>query len=612
MSLKELKDAIKQESILKIISHYIQISRKGASYEAICPFHNDSHPSLKINPEKGIFKCFACDTAGDALSFIQFYEKVEFVDALKKAATILGIPLDRYIKPRVKDPKKEMGLRVMRASQELYYQYARSENAKVLKNFLKEREISEETAQTFGLGHAPGRGFLCHFLQTKPQASEKSFTLSTALEIGVIKKSDRGLYDSFNHRVTFPIWDFFGSVVGFGSRAIEPEQKPKYLNSKESSLFNKRFLLYGFHLAKNFIREKNRVIIVEGYMDSISLHQHGFKENVALMGVAISSENARELGRLTPNIYLALDSDPAGMKAMERVNQEFLKIGLIPKFISFSPEKDPDDFLKEQGEKALKERMDTAPAFLDYQLAELRKSIPKSPSIELKRIALENAFHILSPLGTDLAATERIIHFSQNIGLQTNSDLLLSEYQKILSPSVQKKAPPPPEPPPERALSPGIEAPLPLETPVKNLISHLVKYPQLFEEFNLGEVLDFLSHDEVKQYIESSYELYFECDDDEYEKLLRDLVEEGSCPQGIKSLVLGELFQTTPKGVLEKKELQKMSIDLFHGIQEEGLRSQARELKKKLVEAKTQEDHDLILKKIENLDRQRFQLKNEK
>lgn len=615
MSLQELKEVVKEGNIVDIVSHYFSVSKKGTHYECICPFHNDSNPSLKINPDKGLFKCFVCDTAGDSISFIQQHEQMDFVAALKKAAQILRIPVEQYLETPKQNPKKVMDLRVLRAAQALYLKYTQSEPGEsIFEDFLKKRGLSRETAEKFGLGYAPGKNTVYKYLNSIPDQKEKNFALAEAIDIGVIRKNEKGYYDYFNHRITFPIWDYFGAVVGFGSRIIDSYQKPKYLNSKESSIFNKRNLLYGFHLAKKAIREKDHVILVEGYMDAIAVHQAGFPQTVAIMGIAISDQNVRELTRMTSHIYLALDADPAGLKAMERVNHEFMVAGFVPKYLDFTPHNDPDDYMKAEGPKAFEELMKKAGTFLDFQLNSLHKSLNPQAAPEVKRELLQTAFNIIKPLGLDLAATERIISFARSIGLSTDNETILKYYKDSLEGKApERKQPSAPLP----AITVNSTPPRPIAqkftigSEIRNILINITRYPQLFEELKMSEILDFLSQNEVKHYIERAAQIYFECDAGEYEKLLRVFLEEDTHPLELKQLILGELFQKTNMS-LDKKGLKKMVADVLKNLKLSSLIATREELKIELKTAKLIDDSNKTLMEINHLDREIEQLKNRK
>ena len=365
-SIEEAKDIIKSTDISTVINYYHPISKRGGNYEGICPFHGDTQPSLKINDSKGIYKCFACGAAGDAIKFVQDKLNVDFIESVKDIAANLGINIDEQKK---KNPKYEMALRVLQVSAKLYKKIATDKSPSLFTDFKKNRNLNEESISNFQIGYAPGNNGLISYLNSIP-GKDKDFALQVAKDLGLIRdnRHGKGQYDFYRDRVMFPIWDHSGKVRGFSSRAVKPEQKPKYLNSGESFIFDKGNILYGFNLAKKHIRESDSVVIVEGNMDVITLHQYGFKNSVATMGVALSQSSVRLLSNMTKNIFLAMDSDPAGLKAMNKINENFLELGIMPKYIDFSPEKDPDEFLNKFGRLDLTKRIDSAPTFVDFMI----------------------------------------------------------------------------------------------------------------------------------------------------------------------------------------------------------------------------------------------------
>src|SRR5690606_36257076 len=209
------------------------------------------------------------------------------------------------------------------------------------KRFLNERKLNEESVKNFGIGYAPSQNAFSAYLKSLP-ADIQDKAVAIALDTGIIKEGKWGHYDFYRDRIMFPVFDHAGQVRGFSSRAVLPDQKPKYLNSGESFIFDKGNILYGFNLARNHIRSLDSVIIAEGNMDVVMLHQYGFTQAVGAMGVALSSKSARLLSHMTKNIYLGLDSDEAGFKAMHRIHSEFLFFKILPKFLDYSPAKDPD------------------------------------------------------------------------------------------------------------------------------------------------------------------------------------------------------------------------------------------------------------------------------
>ena len=345
MSLEDLKNRIKEEiPISSVIGNYLSIKRSGSAMVAVCPFHSDTKPSMNINDSKKIFKCFACGAAGDSIGFVMRYSNLDFVDALKDICSKQGINFDSYQEERKTNPKVEMAKKILTKSALLYRKVASSGQFGPYNSFIKNRGLDEETAMTFSLGFAPNKNSISDYLKSIPNPTERDFAISVALDITLIrrdKNNPEAHYDTFRDRIIFPIWDHYGQVVGFTSRAIRDDQKAKYLNSVESFVFSKTNILYGFHLAKNAIREKDAIILVEGNMDQIALYKHGFTNTVAIMGTALGASSVERILSLTKNVYLALDSDAAGFNAAERAYKQFAEKGVVAKFIEFSPRLTP-------------------------------------------------------------------------------------------------------------------------------------------------------------------------------------------------------------------------------------------------------------------------------
>jgi len=387
-----------------------------------------------VNDQKGLFKCFACQTGGDGITFIQKYKNLSFKESLKEAANILGLNSDVLDKEQKQDPRLNLARKILSKAALLYRKTALETNPQAFSEFIQKRSISPEVAEKFQLGFAPGHSILSKYLLSIPNERERKEAIEMALYIKIIKpdqhKKDH-YYDKFRDRIMFPIWDQFGHVQGFTARAIREDQIPKYLNSDECFVFSKRHLLYPLHLAKPFIREKNKIIICEGNMDAMSLFQYGFTNTVAIMGTAFNEQGLSHLKGLTTNIWLALDSDTAGLVATSKIAAMYHKIGVLPHFVSFLPHKDPDDFLKAEGPISLQKRIDEAPTYIDYAL---QKLIPEKPLelIEQKQTLLKLAFEQIAPLGIGLSSNERLLWFAQKLGLRSDSETIKNEFSNFL------------------------------------------------------------------------------------------------------------------------------------------------------------------------------------
>ena len=640
-SLSEAKDIIKETPISSVISFYHAISKRGANFEGICPFHGDSHPSLKINDGKGIYKCFACGAAGDSIKFVQDMLNVEFVDAVKDIAGNLGINIEEQ--KSGKNPKYDMALRVLQASNKLYKKVATESKPPLFLEFLNKRNLNEESVENFQLGFAPPNNAFTKYLESIP-GSDKEMAISVAKDIGIIrdnKRGGQGQYDFYRSRIMFPIWDHSGKVRGFSSRAVKEDQVPKYLNSGESFIFDKGNILYGYNLAKNHIREQDSVIIVEGNMDVIMLHQYGFKNSVATMGVALSQASVKLLSNMTKNIYLAMDSDPAGMKAMVRINNDFLDAEIMPKFINFEPAKDPDEYLNQFGRLELQEKIDTAKSFVDYLISEeIPASIPENTDKKLS--LLQKIFHIITPIKSSLLSHEKAIEAAKRLNLKSSNEDIIQEFKnfqaKELSqkhtPAPRKKAPEPrnnsqqddgpPPPTDEYALFPEDESAMPPEAfndhspPIdtaqkitkaeKLLLETLMTNPECILAEQITEILDKIQHFEVKRIVQWIKKIYIEIDESEFALFVREKMKE-SLPDDIKEILASAIFQNNTVK-FKQDVINKMMKDLLKIMDVSLLQSQRDQLRVNQLNAQTDEEGLLVMNEIQQIEIKLLALRN--
>jgi DNA primase len=646
MSLGDLKDKIKAAPISAVVGHYLRIEKKGSAQLALCPFHGDSKPSLNVNDHKGLFMCFACGTGGDALTFIQKFKRIEFVDALKEAAKILNIPYDDDYKNSSASPKVKMAQRILGKASQIYRKVAANESGPIFKDFVNDRKLSEKTLENFSVGLAPNHNVISEYLQSISDQKDRSFALNIALEIGVIRKDTKtetsnNYYDTFRDRIIFPIWDQYGNTTGIGGRKTKEFQKAKYMNSQESFCFNKKNILYGYHLAKNFIRQNDYVILVEGYMDLISLHQNDFPASVAVMGIALSDFSVSNLLNHTKNIYFGLDSDIAGLKAMERMNQSFMAKGVLPKYLDFSPHKDPDEFLNEMGQLALKKLFDEAPAFLDKTIEDsLPETLPQLPDRKLE--LLEQVFELIAPLGENLLATERAISLANRIGLNSGASQIIEAYKKFLakrpalykSPRApQEEAKPsqvtdnsiPMEEMPEDMNAYQMENPYEgaegneqtthgsadLSKIEKILLQELIQFPECLLREDIGELLDFAHNNEVKTYVNGLITIAFEIDDSSYANAVSSSLVDGGYSLELKEIVATSLFRYQ-KIDKDQETVNQMMSDLLNRLKEEELKEKRTVLRDQQKKCSTEQELHLLLNKLHQVEIEMKQIKYSK
>ena len=617
-SLTEAKEMIRQTPVSSIIGFYYPVKMKGGSFEAVCPFHNDRHPSLKINDQKGVFKCFACGAGGDAISFVMDYSKLSFVDAVKDISDKLGIVLEEKRKFQ-KNPKEAMAQRVLKLAQNIYWATAQKARPKEYCDFLEKRGLKEEAVKQFEIGYAPAGSILYQYLLNKTEPNDREMAISIAKEIGIIRpdlKRENAYYDFFRSRVTFPILDQFGNLKGFSTRATREEQKPKYLNSGESFVFDKRNILFGLNFANHSIRTQDRVLIVEGHMDAISLHQSGFQYAVATMGVALSEKMIKVLSERTKHIYLGLDSDDAGFSAMTKINTEFLKLGILPMHVDYSPHKDPDEFLMAEGRLELQKRIDSAKTFVD---AVIEKELPeKAPSnINSKIEYLERVFSILAPLEEHLFCKEKIQESAIKLGLRSSFDELLGSYRAYMAQS--KKGGPPRARPQPRNLAQTVP---PLEKRVERLVEEKIEkslrsciasiliHPGLLDHSTMPQILDLIDHSRVKQFFGELGQGYSEITEGDYTHLLKSKLNKG-LPKDFESLIVEAVLAFDPHEQKNKNAnfIEKVATEILMKLKSIQLKKQKQLLISRQNEIQDNHSGLELLKEIQDIESKIRELK---
>ena len=360
MSMRYSDDIIEEvrqkNDIVDVVSQYVRLTRRGSTYFGLCPFHNEKTPSFSVTPGKQMYYCFGCGAGGNVYNFIMEYENYTFGEALKHLADRAGVELPKIEYSREVREKAEQRaelLEINKQAAQYYYYQLRTEGGKIGYQYLSGRGLSEETMRKFGLGYSDKfGGGLYTFLKSKGYSDER------LRESGLFNVDERhGMYDKFWNRVIFPIMDVNNRVIGFGGRVMG-DGKPKYLNSPETKIFDKSRNLYGLNIART--TRKKYLILCEGYMDVISMHQAGFTNAVASLGTALTSGHASLLKRYTQEVLLLYDSDEAGIRAALRGIPILRDAGVSSRVVNLKPNKDPDEFIKNMGAEAFEERLGQA------------------------------------------------------------------------------------------------------------------------------------------------------------------------------------------------------------------------------------------------------------
>ena len=368
---EELVEEVRMKNdIVDVISGYVKLQKKGSSHWGLCPFHNEKSPSFSVSGDKQMYHCFGCGEGGNVYTFIMKYENYTFPEAVKMLADRAGVQLPEVEYSREMKQKESRRARLLEVNKEAakyFYYQLRSPVGSIGHQYLKKRELSDETMHKFGLGYAGKNGaMLVEYLR------KKGFADDVIKEAGLANFSERyGLLSQFWNRVMFPIQDINHRVIGFGGRVMG-DGEPKYLNSPETPIFDKRRNLYGLNFART--ARSGNIILCEGYMDVIAMHQAGFTQAVASLGTAFTAEQAHLLHRYTENVLLAYDSDGAGTKAALRGISILREEGITGRVINMKPYKDPDEFMKNLGREAFAERISQAENSFFFEIRVLEES----------------------------------------------------------------------------------------------------------------------------------------------------------------------------------------------------------------------------------------------
>ncbi|HYH04247.1 MAG TPA: DNA primase [Bacillota bacterium] len=412
--LREIKE---KNDIVSVISEYTTLKRSGRGLTGLCPFHSEKTPSFNVNQAKQFFYCFGCGKGGDVISFIMKVENLDFIGAAKRLAQRAGIDWPEYQPVSEEERKKEQLYKLNKLAAAFFNQcLIKTENGEPARRYLSTRKIAPETCSAFGLGYAPaGWHHLTELLKQKQVALEE------AEKIGLVGFGENGFYDRFRERLIFPIMDLRGNIVGFGGRIFDNSQ-PKYLNSPESVLFHKSNLLYGLYQAKETIRRKQQVIIVEGYLDVIQAHQAGFTQAIASLGTALTREHVKQIKRYATEAVLAYDADNAGRNATAKGIELLQEAGLEIKILDLPAGHDPDSLIREEGAAAFENLLQNRMNLVDYKINQVvGKYDVNNP--EGKAGAVREVLPELASVDSTIAREAYIRRISREVGVSETAVL---------------------------------------------------------------------------------------------------------------------------------------------------------------------------------------------
>lgn len=358
-TIREVRD---RSDIVEIISQYVELKRAGSNYKGLCPFHNEKTPSMVVSPDKQMFRCFGCGEGGDVISFLSKYRNMDFKEVIIELAERANVELKQKTDEDIERERRLKLLYEINREAAIFFYKNLTVNQKPME-YLFNRGIDRKTIKRFGLGYAKnGWSSLLDHLKRK---GYKEVDIETA-GLAINHKEKKSYYDRFRDRIIFPIWDINSRVIGFGGRLLEPvENQPKYLNSPDTPVFLKGKNLYGLNLIKESIRGK-KIILVEGYMDVISLFQNGIENAIASLGTALTRDQVRLIKRYTEDMVLSYDSDEAGINATKKAVDIVKSEGLAPKVMEIERGLDPDDYIKKYGRERFAFKVETAVHYIDF------------------------------------------------------------------------------------------------------------------------------------------------------------------------------------------------------------------------------------------------------
>lgn len=419
----QINEIRKANDIVDVISSYLPLTKKGKNYFGVCPFHDDTNPSMSVSKDKQIYKCFSCGASGNVITFIMDYEHVDFKEALSVLAKKAGISFQGG---NVKNTttKYDKYYKMYDLALKLYQNNINSSLGKNAIEYLENRKISKDLIKEFKIGLSLDKNSLTNIL------TKKDYSTIELEQYGL----GNGYNDLYVNRIMFPLFDTNNKPVGFSGRIYNTQDTSKYINTKETPIFKKGELLYNYYRAKEYVREKKNVIITEGFMDVIRLYSVGIKNAVALMGTALTKQQISLLKRLSHDIYICLDGDSAGKKATLKVGEDLTESGCNIKVISLTENKDPDEYILKYGKEGFESLYENAVPYSEYKLYHMRDGLDLSNLEEksnyinqvLKEIRQED-----DEIKQELLLKKLSLEFDIDINILKNSLKKIEKYSKI-------------------------------------------------------------------------------------------------------------------------------------------------------------------------------------
>jgi DNA primase len=419
-SIENLKNNL---DVVDVISQYIELKKSGANFKACCPFHGETTPSFVVSPAKQIYHCFGCGVGGDSIKFVMEYEKLTYPETIEKLASMNNFTLEY----EENSSEKKQDTRVIEEVNKFYQKLFVSNPA--VKDYIHQRGISDFSVEKFEIGYAPISADTINFLKSN------HYNLTDAIDLGIIDTGTNGLYSRFIERITFPIYSISGKLVGFGGRTITGHNA-KYVNSPQTKLFNKSKLLYGYQIAKEYIYKKNQIIVCEGYLDVIMLHQAGFNTAVATLGTALTADHLPLLRRGEPKVILAYDGDKAGLAAAFKASVMLSQSEFEGGVIIFADGMDPADMVNKNKVEELNEIFANPISFTPYAIDYIISKYDINDANQKQKALIESNEYLKS-LGL-IYQDEYKRYLAQKLNIRENLIQISSNKQRAFTPSLSK------------------------------------------------------------------------------------------------------------------------------------------------------------------------------
>lgn len=407
--------------ILDVVSQYVDLKKRGRNYFGICPFHHEKTPSFSVAPDKEIYHCFGCGKGGNAINFIMEYEKIEFVDAIQKLGQRYGIE----VKMEGGFGSTELRSRLYQIhdfAQKVFYDNLHHPSGKYALDYLHKRDLPDDLLMEFGVGFAKDS-----YNDLLNKVKDAGFTPKEISKSGLFSQTEKGTFDRFHNRIMFPIYDRTGKIVAFGGRTLSKEDPAKYLNSPETQLYKKSDVFYGLHATRKKIREEGFAILVEGYTDFLRLYQAEIQNVVAVSGTALTVRHVQHLGKFTNAVVLLYDGDTAGTNAAIRAAYLLLEGGIEPSIVQPPEGSDPDDWVRNEGAEAVREKLKQAEKIIPFQIR--NTEILDKPIQDQSQFVDDILRHLVS-INDSLVRTDLIRRLSQHIGMDEND--VIKRFQQLI------------------------------------------------------------------------------------------------------------------------------------------------------------------------------------